>query len=141
MSVENKQVVKRFIEVTFNKHDLNAAAEYFAPTFQEHDPWPGQPPTIEGFINGTQQLIAAFPDIRCEIDDLLADEDRVVVRSRLIGTHKGQLMGIPPTEKQVQIQGIDIVRLQEGRMVDHWGVYDAAGLRQQIGAMPGPPAA
>jgi predicted ester cyclase len=80
--------------------------------------------------------LAAFPDFRAEIHDLLADRDLVVTRKTFHGTHDGGFMGIPPTGKQVAFDVIDIVRYENGRLAEHWNVVDQLGLMQQLGVIP-----
>lgn len=130
---EIRAVATEFTDTVFNRHDVDAAAEYFSPDFVEHDPWPNMPPTVEGFKDGTRQFLEAFPDTRCEVDDVICEGDKVVVRSRLVGTNSGTFMGMPPTGRRVEVAGIDIVRVANGRMTEHWGLYDAAGLMAQLG--------
>ena len=80
----------------------------------------------------------AFPDFRATILDQIAEGDKVVTRKVFHGTHEGELMGIPPTGREVEIQVIDIVRLADGRIVEHRNVVDRLGLLQQLGALPAP---
>src|SRR5437764_1381191 len=82
------------------------------------------PPGIEGIRNLFATLHNAFPDAHVTLDDVLAEGDKVVVRSTLSGTHQGTFMGIPATGRHVSITGIDIVRMRDGKMVEHWGNED-----------------
>lgn len=83
-------------------------------------------------------LRAAFPDLRAEIQDQFSQGDKVVTRKTFHGTNDGEFMGMPPTEKQVSFDVIDILRLRDGQFVDHWNAVDAMGLMQQLGAVPAP---
>ena len=85
---------------------------------------------------------AAFPDLRLDPEDVLVDGDKVVARARITGTHEGELMGMPPTGKSVDVQLIDIIRFgDDGLAHEHWGVFDLMAMMQQLGAVPdGPPA-
>jgi len=132
----DKQVVRDFVDEVFNQHRVDAADKYIAADIVDHNPWPGFPPTLQGFKDGTRAFLAAFPDCRCEIDDVLSDGDKVVVRSRLSGTNSGSFMGAPPTGKRVEVEGIDIVRTANGKQVEHWGIFDGAAMMQQLGMMP-----
>ncbi len=78
----------------------------------------------------------AFPDFRAEILDQLADGDKVVTRKAFLGTHRGPFMGIPSTGNPVRFELIDIVRVEDGRIVEHWNVVDQMGLMRQLGAIP-----
>lgn len=84
---------------------------------------------------------AAFPDLRMEPQDVLASGDKVVARARATGTNQGEFMGMPATGKSVDVQLIDIIRFgDDGLAREHWGVFDALGMMQQLGAIPAPPA-
>jgi predicted ester cyclase len=75
----------------------------------------------------------AFLDFRAVIHDMIAEDDQVVTRNTFYGTHEGELLGIPPTGKEVTIELIDILRVAEGKITDHWNVVDQLGLMQQLG--------
>jgi steroid delta-isomerase-like uncharacterized protein len=77
----------------------------------------------------------AFPDFRAVIHDLIAEDDKVVTRKTFDGTHEGELLGIPPTGKEVTIELIDILRVADGKITDHWSVVDQLGLMQQLGVI------
>lgn len=90
-------------------------------------------------IEGLRALFAAFPDIKSEVEDVIAEGDRVAIRSRMTGTHTGEFMGVPATGKTVSAEGIDIVRMnEEGKGVEHWGLMDQASMMVQLGLMPPP---
>jgi predicted ester cyclase len=74
----------------------------------------------------------AFPDVTVEIDELVADGDRVAVATTFTGTHTGSLMGVEPTGRRVSVTGIDIVRVEGGRIVEHRGLTDVVGLMRQL---------
>jgi predicted ester cyclase len=80
-------------------------------------------------------LLQAFPDLQITVEDMVAEGDKVAVRWRLRATHQGEFMGIPPTGNQVTMTGIDINRLEGGRLVERWGNEDMLGLLQQLGVM------
>lgn len=84
---------------------------------------------------------AAFPDLRMEPQDVLASGDKVVARARATGTNQGEFMGMPATGRSVDVQLIDIIRFgDDGLAREHWGVFDALGMMQQLGAIPALPA-
>ncbi len=87
----------------------------------------------EGMWNTfTNILRPAFPDLRVEIYDQIAENDKVTTRKAIIGTHKGVLMGIEPTGKQIRIEVIDIVRLKNGKYVEHWGINTLQNLIMEL---------
>ncbi len=133
MSTEdNKVIVRRLVDEVFNRGNSAAADEIFSPDLIEHVAFPGQPPSLEGVKQTFAALHAAFPDVYTIVDDIITENDKIVVRWTLRGTHKGQLMGIPPTGKQVTMTGVDIVRVAGGKIVEHWGNRDDLGVLRQL---------
>ena len=118
--------------------DVSGFADLVADDFVEHEEVPGLPSTKEGTLEYFRLLLSAFPDMRMDVEDLIAADDKTVARVRATATHEGEFMGMPPTGKQVQIQLIDIMRFDErGLVCEHWGVADMLSLMQQLGAVPG----
>lgn len=124
MSEANKDLVRR-VQGVFDSGNLDALDELTAADLVSHDAIPGTPGGLEGAKAAHQGTLAAFPDYKVTIQDLIAERDRVVVRTRLGGTHK--------------IDVADIVRYDEqGRAVEHWGVTDMMAMMQQLGVAPAP---
>ncbi len=123
--------------------DIAGFGELVADDFIEHDDAPGLlPPTKEGTLEFFRILLAAFPDMRMDVEDLIASEDKTVARVKLTATHQGEFMGVPPKGVRVEIQLIDIMRFDDAGLVcEHWGVADMLSLMQQIGVVPAGPAA
>jgi steroid delta-isomerase-like uncharacterized protein len=134
MSQDNKTVVERFITGLFSEGRLEAADEYLADAFVNHDPFPGLPPDRDGMKQASVLFRTAFPDWYSTVHDLLAEGDKVVERFTAAGTHRAEFLGIPATSRRVQLDGINIFRLENGRIVERWGVLDQAGLMQQLTA-------
>jgi steroid delta-isomerase-like uncharacterized protein len=127
------------VEEMFNQGNLSRADEFLAPDFVEREELPpGIPRGREGVIQLTSMLRSAFPDLQATIDDIIAEGDKVVIRQTWTGTHQGEFMGVPPTGKSVSIGVIDIIRVDGGKFVEHWGQMDSMGLMQQLGAIPMP---
>ena len=135
---EHKAIVRRFVEEVQNGGDLAALDELCAPDFVNHSVPPGVPPTREGLAQLTALFRHAFPDGEMAIEDMLAEGDRVATRKTFRGTHRGELLGLPPTGRRVEIGLIDIVRLEGRRVVEHWNAVDNLGLLQQLGAIAAP---
>lgn len=139
MSEENKALVRREIEEVFNRGNLDAAEELYAPDYVGHDPT--EPEDIRG-LEGARQYAAvfrsAFPDLQATVEDQVAEGDRVATRITVRGTHQGELEGIAPTGNRVEIVGIFISRIEGGKIVEDWTNYDALGLMQQLGVIPEP---
>jgi len=121
--------------------DIDGFGDLIADDFVEHEETPGLEPTKEGVKQFFHMYRAAFPDLRMEPQDVLASGDKVVARARATGTNQGEFMGMPATGKSVDVQLIDIIRFgDDGLAREHWGVFDALGMMQQLGAIPAPPA-
>ena len=117
--------------------DIDGFGDLIADDFVEHEETPGLEPTKEGVKQFFHMYRAAFPDLRMEPQDVLASGDKVVARTRATGTNQGEFMGMPATGKSVDVQLIDIIRFgDDGLAREHWGVFDALGMMQQLGAIP-----
>jgi steroid delta-isomerase-like uncharacterized protein len=117
--------------------DISGFADLVSDDFVEHEEVPGLPATKDGMLEYFGLLLSAFPDMRMDVEDLLADGDKTVARVRITATHGGEFMGVPPTGKQVQIQLIDVMRFDgDGLVCEHWGVADMLSLMQQLGVVP-----
>ena len=125
-----------------NAHDVDAFGDTIAEGFVDHEELPGLEPTKEGVKAFFRMYIAAFPDLRMDVQDMLPSGDKVVARVKATGTHQGEFMGMPATGRPVDVQLIDIIRFgDDGLAHEHWGVFDAMTMMQQLGAVPdGPPA-
>jgi steroid delta-isomerase-like uncharacterized protein len=140
MSVEqNKALARQLAEEVLNKGNMSRADEIIAPNFVEHEELPpGIPPGREAPKMMFTMLRSAFPDFKATIDDMIAEGDKVVIRQTWTGTQKGEFMGMPPTGKSISIGVIDIIRIADGKFVEHWGVMDQMAMMQQLGAIPAP---
>lgn len=132
---ENKTIIRRLTEA-FDRGDVTMVEYWVDPGYVDHSPAPGQPAGRDGLMNFARMLSTAFPDGKTTIDDLMAERDQVVCRWTARGTHKGEFMGIPATRKRVTITGMDVWRIRDGRVIEHWGEFDALGMLQQMGAVP-----
>lgn len=132
---ENKANVRRSFEEGWNQGNIAVYDELTSPNYVGHDP----AMTVQG-IEGLKQFVSmyltAYPDTHFTIEDQIAEGDTVVTRWTARGTHKGPLMGIPPTGKQVTVTGITIDRFANGKGVESWSNYDALGMLQQLGVIP-----
>lgn len=137
-SEANKAVVHRVFEEWFATGDDLVADQLYAEDYQHHDP--SLPPEAqhgrEAYKQGVKMFYTAFPDATMTYDQLIAEGDKVAMRWSFAGTHQGQLMGIPPTGRPVTITGIQILRLDNGKIVEGWANFDALGLMQQLGVVP-----
>jgi steroid delta-isomerase-like uncharacterized protein len=137
---QNKELVTRMIEEIFNRGNVDKADEFLASDFVEREVLPpGLPPGREGVKQLAIMMRSAFPDLKGTIEDAVAEGDKVVVRWTCAGTHSGsEFMGVPPTGKKVSVEVIDVIRIADGKFVEHWGLMDNTALMQQLGVMPTP---
>ena len=120
--------------------DIDGFGELLAEDFVEHEEMPGLEPSKEGVKQLFHMYRAAFPDLRMEPQDVLVSGNKAVARVRATGTHQGEFLGMPATGKSVDVQLIDITRFgDDGLAREHWGVFDALALMQQLGAIPETP--
>ncbi len=122
-----------------NAGDIAGFGDLVAEDFVEHQRpgGPGIPATKEGTLEFFRILLAAFPDWRMTVEDLIASGDKTVARVKVTGTHKGEFMGVPPAGTRVDVQLIDIMRFDgAGLVCEHWGVADMLSLMQQLGVVP-----
>ena len=141
MSTDYAATVRQLYD-SINAGDLEEFGKHLADDFIEHEETPGLEPTKAGVLAFFKMQRAAFPDMRMDVEDIIAEGGRVVARVRCTGTHRGEFMGMPGTGKSVDVNLIDIHLVgDDGLMHEHWGVMDALAMMQQIGAVPaGPPA-
>ncbi len=140
MSTEqNKALVRRLVEEVLNKGNMSVIDELFASGFVEHEKLPpGIPQGLEGPKQLFTTLRSAFPDFKATIEHFVAEGDKVVLSMTWTGTQKGEFMGVPPKGRSISIEVIDIIRVVEGKFVEHWGIMDSMALMQQLGAIPAP---
>ena len=120
-----------------NAGDIDGFGRQLADDFVEREEIPGIPPTKDGVIQYFRLLLAAFPDMRMDVEDIIASGDKAVARVRVTGTNKGEFMGMPATGKSVSVKLIDITRFgDDGLAREHWGVVDQLGMMQQLGVIP-----
>ena len=131
-------LIKRFYDEVIAGGNLDLIDELTTDDLVDHEEGlPGQPSGREGvkfFVNAMRE---AFPDVRTkEFGPALVDGDLEAARVFVTGTHKGELMGVAATDKTVEFESLDIIRVEDGKVAEHWGVTDVASLMQQIGAIP-----
>ncbi len=121
MSEENKDVVRRYYERVINGRDLDAVEEFFVDER-----------LVEGVKSGCFRYFEAFPDLHVALDELIAEGDRVFLRSTLTGTHDGEYKGSPATGRHVATECAEVFRIADGRFVGDWCLTNVAGLMRQL---------
>lgn len=131
----NKAVVRRFITEVWNERNLGVMPELFTADSVLHDP-SGDVVGPAAFETYNRRYLDAFPDLRYDIEDMVAEGDRVSFRARMRGTHEGEFMGFEPTGRGFDAEGIIIARLKDGKIAERWASYDALGMMRQLGVLP-----
>ena len=139
--MDHTKSIQRLYDL-INAGDIDGFGRQLADDFVEREEIPGLPPTKDGVVQYFRIMLAAFPDMRMDVQDSFASGDKAVARLRISGTHQGEFMGIPATGKPVSVNLIDITRFgDDGLAREHWGVADLLAMMQQLGVIPaGPPA-
>jgi steroid delta-isomerase-like uncharacterized protein len=134
----NKTLVRRLMEDDISRGDEEIADAIIHPDFFDHTNPLGMQHGLAGHKAIVRLFRSIFPDLEWRIDDLIAEGDKVVARTTMRGTHRADFFGIPPTGRRVTMQGIHVVRIADGRIIEHWGSNDDLGLMRQLGAIPTP---
>lgn len=137
MSETNKTLVRRFYDEVLNDRRVDVITELAVPDYTEHDPLPGQRDGRVGLTDRVTMLLEGLAPT-FTIEDVIAEGDRVVVRWTNQATHVGTFLGIPPTGRSCGVAGIDIYRVAEDRLAEHWHVVDQLSMLQQLGLLPTP---
>jgi predicted ester cyclase len=124
----------------FNSGKLDGLGEYIADSYVEHEMHPGQKPGLAGLKESMTEFHAAFPDMKFNLVNVVADSNMIYALFNITGTNSGPFMGMPATGKHIDFQAVDIVRLENGKCVEHWGFGDHRKMMEQMGMpMPGMP--
>jgi len=137
MSEANKALVLRFYAELVGPGVEAMIDELLDVDVVEHEPLPpGVPPGRERLKVFIGMMLRAFPDLQFEVGAMIAEGDLVAARVTLTGTHEGEFMGIASTGKSIAVDVMDFLRVENGKLVEHWGVTDQMGMMQQLGVMP-----
>jgi steroid delta-isomerase-like uncharacterized protein len=138
---DNKQIVKRFMDECWSQGNLNTVMELVAENCRYHDPvFPSLTSGAENIKNHIQTCRNGFPDLMFTIDDTIAERDEVVVHWTGTGTHKGQFLGMPPTNKQASVTGTSIFRLEGSMIGEIWANWNLMSMLEQLGLAMAPEA-
>jgi len=136
---EGVELIQRFYDEMLGEGDLSKLDELVTDEVVDHEEGlPGQPEGKEGVIFFVNALRGAFSDIKATIGQSLESGDLATAQVTLTGKHTGDWMGVPASDKSFEIQAIDIIRVEDGKCAEHWGVTDNMALMMQIGAVPAP---
>ena len=133
---ENKEVIQRSVEQFYNTGDLSAIDCLYSPTYRDHQS--GGTLALEQFREWARGVFTGIPDLKIIIHDLHVDGDMVTKRWTAKGTHKGEFLGVPASGNPIDVNGITIYRVQDGKLAESWEVMDTFTLMSQMGAVPAP---
>ena len=138
MSDENKRLARRALEEIYAKGDLEVVDELVHPEFTDHEPaHPDLPVGPDAVRQTVQRLHETFSELRFEVQQEIAEGDRVVQLVTMSGRHTGPMMGRPPTGREFAVRHTYWWRVADGKLAEHWGVRDDVGLLTQLGLFPG----
>ena len=134
---DNIAVIRRAAEAV-SSGDLAVIGQLTLADFVRHDLAEAFPPVegTQGVTDFLQMVRAALPDLRIEIEDIFASEDRVAMHIRISGTHQGEILGVPPTGKRVEYRSVNLYRMADGKIAETWQLADVWGFMRQVGAIP-----
>lgn len=131
---ENKKIVREFYEEIFRKHNLGATDRYMHDDYIQHNPDADQ--GLKGFVEFHVEFFAAIPDHYARVNQVVAEGDLVYVYNTITGTHTGEgFLGLPPTGNKIHYDVVDMFRLRDGKLCEHWDVADTRALFTQVGAI------
>ena len=136
MSADNKAVVRRLYEEVWNKRRLELVDEIISPSHALHDPnLTDSSVGPDAYKRQVSRFIVGIPDLRFTIEDIVDEKEKLAVAWTISGTHTGEFMGIPATNKKVYVEGITINHLVDGKIMDSYISWDTFGMMQQLGVV------
>lgn len=139
--MSNHEIAKPLLDLyeeVINNNDVGAMDRLYGPGYVNHAAPFGLPRDLDGLRVLFSEFVEAFPDQHIVAEDVIVHGDKVVVRWTLTATHRGTFFGVPPTGRKIVMTGIDIERIADGKIVEHWGGEDMLGLLEQVGAVQTP---
>lgn len=131
---QNKSLILRYLEEVWGKGNIAAVDDFLSPDYRRYLSPIAEPLTLDGQKQRLTGFRTAFPDVQITVEDIFADGDRVVFRSIMRGTHQGVFQGIQPTGRRVTVGLLDMIRIENGKFIEHWGGPDLFDLVKQLGA-------
>lgn len=124
--------IKKAYDV-FSKGEYDKMEQFIDKSFVEHSPMPGQKQGLDGLIDVFKTMRTAYPDMKFAVNDIIVEKDKAAVLFTFTGTNTGEFMGMAPTGKSVNVQGIDYLLFKDGKCIEHWGYIDESKMMQQLG--------
>jgi len=135
MPEDAKSLVRQFYDAV-GAGNFSVIDELVADDFVDREVFPGLEANREGVKQFFAMVRSAFPDLRMEVREMLADDDLVAVRVIATGTHEGEFMGMSSSGRRIEVQVFDLFRIRDGQVTEHWGLMDAMTMMQQLGGVP-----
>jgi steroid delta-isomerase-like uncharacterized protein len=135
---EHTDLMQRFYDELLSNGNLDAIDDLVTDDVVDHEQMPGQPDGKEGVRWFAEMMSAGFSDFKATMGPSLESGDLAAAEFKITARHTGEFMGVPATDKQVEVESIDMIRVQDGKCAEHWGQFDAMSLMQQLGAIPEP---
>ncbi|NMB88218.1 MAG: ester cyclase [Chloroflexi bacterium] len=133
---EVKEMIRSLFEEAFNTGNMELVDRYVAESYLDHSTFAAPVPGVDGFKQRIQNLKLSFPDLVFKVDDIIVEADRVAFRWTARGTDTGGFLGRPPTGKPVELAGMNMERISDGKIAEHWSFPDNLSLVQQLGFAP-----
>jgi steroid delta-isomerase-like uncharacterized protein len=134
-----KEHVQKFYDQVFNAHNVDMVDSFVTADFTDHNPDQGHSGKgIDDLKTSLKEFFAAFPDIHITPNFMVAEGDKITVHMTMTGTNSGAMMGMPATNKQVNVDGVDILTIKDGKATERWGYFDTMKFMMQMGMMPPP---
>lgn len=135
MQKEPKSDIRRQVEAFWNSGKLALVRDLFAPHYTHHDPHNPDVRDLESYTRWLRAIRAAFPDLRMQIEDVITEGEKVVLRWTVQGTHTGAYMGLMPTGQKMVFSGMNVYHMHDGKITESWFNYDTVGMMQQLGGL------
>ncbi|MEX2587609.1 MAG: ester cyclase [Actinomycetota bacterium] len=129
---DNKRTVEDYLNQVWNEGRIEASDSFLDPAYRRHVGPASEPLDLDGQRVRLQSFRTAFPDARLRIEEMIAEGDLVAFRFTLSGTHRGPFQGVEATGRRVEVPGLDLVRLKQGKLTEHWGGADLNLLKAQL---------
>jgi steroid delta-isomerase-like uncharacterized protein len=137
MAADPKKLVRRLYDEVWNKRKLELISEIIAPTHAINDPHlAGSAVGPDAYKSIFAQFIAAFPDLRLSVEELIAEKNKVVACWNLTGTHKREFRGVPATNRKISVDGVTVNHISNGKIIESFITMDYLSLTQQLGVIP-----
>jgi len=129
---KNKKLVRRFYDEVMRDGNLAVIDELIADNYIEHEEFPGLTPNKEGLKGWVKMTRGAFPDLKMEVEDIIAEGNKVAVIARMKGTHQGEFLGKKGTGRKLDLPFVDVILIKDGKAVEHWGYSDNMKMAEQL---------